>query len=32
MVREKFKFLSFAPIVFLSALTGERVEKLYATD
>jgi GTP-binding protein len=31
MVREKFKFLSFAPIVFLSALTGERVEKLYAT-
>ena len=31
MVREKFKFLPFAPIVFLSALTGERVEKLYAT-
>ena len=31
MVREKFKFLSFAPIVFLSAFTGERVEKLYAT-
>jgi GTP-binding protein len=31
MVREKFKFLSFAPIIFLSALTGERVEKLYAT-
>jgi GTPase len=29
MVREKFKFLAFAPIVFLSALTGERVEKLY---
>jgi GTP-binding protein len=29
MVREKFKFLSYAPIVFLSALTGERVEKLY---
>ncbi len=31
MVQEKFKFLPFAPIVFLSALTGERVEKLYAT-
>lgn len=31
IVREKFKFMSFAPIVFLSALTGERVEKLYAT-
>ena len=31
IVREKFKFLPFAPIVFLSALTGERVEKLYAT-
>jgi GTPase len=29
LVREKFKFLAFAPIVFLSALTGERVEKLY---
>ena len=29
IVREKFKFLSYAPIVFLSALTGERVEKLY---
>jgi GTP-binding protein len=29
IVREKFKFLPFAPIVFLSALTGERVEKLY---
>ena len=31
IVRAKFKFLPFAPIVFLSALTGERVEKLYAT-
>jgi GTPase len=30
MVRERFKFLSYAPIVFLSALTGERVDKLYA--
>jgi GTP-binding protein len=29
MVREKLKFLSYAPIVFLSALTGERTEKLY---
>jgi GTP-binding protein len=29
IVREKFKFLAYAPIVFLSALTGERVEKLY---
>ena len=30
MVKEKFKFLSYAPIVFLSAKTGERTEKLYA--
>jgi len=30
MVREKFKFLAYAPIVFLSALTGERAERLYA--
>jgi len=29
MVREKLKFLGYAPIVFLSALTGDRVEKLY---
>jgi len=29
IVREKFKFLGYAPIVFLSALTGERVDKLY---
>lgn len=29
MVRNKLKFLSYAPVVFLSALTGERVEKLY---
>ena len=29
MVREKFKFLSYAPIVFLSAKTGERAHKLY---
>ena len=29
MVREKLKFLSYAPVVFLSALTGDRVEKLY---
>ena len=30
MVKEKFKFLSYAPIVFLSAKTGARTEKLYA--
>jgi len=30
LVREKLKFLSYAPVIFLSALTGERVEKLYA--
>ena len=29
MVRQKLKFLSYAPVVFLSALTGERVDKLY---
>jgi GTP-binding protein len=29
MVRRKLKFLNYAPVVFLSALTGERVEKLY---
>jgi len=29
MVRNKLKFLSYAPVVFLSALTGDRVEKLY---
>jgi GTP-binding protein len=29
MVRQRFKFLAYAPVVFLSALTGERVEKLY---
>jgi GTP-binding protein len=28
-IREKLKFLSFAPIVFLSAKTGQRVEKLF---
>ncbi|HYR89297.1 MAG TPA: ribosome biogenesis GTPase Der [Terriglobia bacterium] len=28
-IREKLKFLSFAPIVFLSAKTGQRVQKLY---
>jgi GTP-binding protein len=30
LIRERLKFLSYAPIVFISALTGERVEKLYA--
>jgi GTPase len=29
MVQAKFKFLSYAPIVFLSAKTGERAGKLY---
>ena len=29
MVREKFKFLSYAPIVFLSAKTGERAQNLF---
>jgi GTPase len=29
MVQAKFKFLSYAPIVFLSAKTGERADKLY---
>jgi len=28
-IREKLKFLSFAPIVFISAKTGQRVQKLY---
>jgi GTP-binding protein len=30
IVRQKLKFLSYAPIVFLSALTGEHAEKLFA--
>jgi len=30
-IREKLKFLSFAPIVFISAKTGQRVQKLYGT-
>jgi GTPase len=29
MVRGKLKFLSYAPVVFLSAKTGERAQKLY---
>ena len=28
-IREKLKFISFAPIVFISAKTGQRVQKLY---
>jgi GTP-binding protein len=28
-IREKLKFLSFAPIIFLSAKTGQRVQKLF---
>jgi len=31
LVRAKFKFLAFAPVVFLSAKTGERIERLYTT-
>ena len=30
LVRSKLKFLAYAPVIFVSALTGERVEKLYA--
>ena len=30
LIREKLKFLPYAPILFISALTGEHVEKLYA--
>ena len=29
LVRTRFKFLNYAPIVFVSALTGERSEKLF---
>jgi GTPase len=29
LVRDKLKFLAYAPIIFLSALTGEHVERLY---
>ncbi|HKS68507.1 MAG TPA: ribosome biogenesis GTPase Der [Candidatus Acidoferrales bacterium] len=29
IVRRKLKFLGYAPVVFLSALTGERIGKLY---
>jgi len=29
MVKDKFKFLSYAPVLFLSAKTGERAQKLY---
>ena len=28
-IREKLKFLAFAPIVFVSAMSGQRVQKLY---
>jgi GTP-binding protein len=28
-IREKLKFIAFAPIVFISAKTGQRVQKLY---
>ena len=30
LIREKLKFLPYAPILFISALSGEHVEKLYA--
>jgi len=30
-IREKLKFLAFAPIVFISAKTGQRVQRLYET-
>lgn len=30
LVREKLKFLPYAPVVFISALTGEHLDKLYA--
>lgn len=30
LIRERLKFLPYAPIVYVSALTGDRVEKLYA--
>ncbi len=30
IVRAKLKFLSYAPVVFLSALTGQHVERLYS--
>lgn len=31
LVRAKFKFLSYAPVVFVSALTGEHVGRLFTT-
>jgi len=30
-IREKLKFIAFAPILFISAKTGQRVQKLYGT-
>jgi GTPase len=30
LIRNRLKFLPYAPIIYLSALTGDRVEKLYA--
>jgi GTP-binding protein len=29
-LREEFKFIPFAPVLFISALTGERVEKIFS--
>ena len=30
LVRAKLKFLDYAPVIFISALTGDRIEKLYS--
>jgi GTP-binding protein len=30
IVRQKLKFLSYAPVVFLSAVTGQHIERLYS--
>ena len=30
LIRDRLKFLPYAPIIYISALTGERVDKLYA--
>ncbi len=30
LVRERLKFLNYAPVVFISALTGSKVDELYA--
>jgi GTP-binding protein len=30
LIRQRLKFLTYAPLIFVSALTGEHVEELYA--